>query len=86
MTIDEIIKENSKANISLFSKQGFTVTEIQVCEHCKGYGSVVESEFKGHSKGIEEQVVQCSNCLGSGRIKAHITIIRKPFNPAENDR
>ena len=85
-SIAEIIKENSNAHLSLFSDQGFTVKEVQICGCCNGEGSIVEREDKGHSVGIIENEIECNNCKGSGRIEVYVTIVRKPYKPKANDR
>ena len=83
-SLADIINENSNAHLSLLSDKGFTVREIQICADCKGDGEVTVTEDMGHSKGLEESVVTCQSCKGSGRIEAFITIIRKPFKPTRN--
>jgi len=85
LSIADIINENSKASLSLFSNKGFTVREIQICSCCKGEAFIAVTEDMGHSTGLVTEELECQNCKGTGRIEVLVTVVRKPYKPKKND-
>lgn len=84
LSLDDIIKKNENAHLSLYSDSGFTVREVQRCENCKGECEIEITEDKGHSEGLVQRREKCPNCKGSGLMEVYVTIIRKPFKPKIN--
>lgn len=86
LSLEDIIKKNENAHLSLYSERGFTVREVQRCENCKGECEIEITEDKGHSEGLVQSTKVCENCKGSGLMEVFVTIVRKPFKPKKNEQ